>query len=103
ESMSLDDYRQSLLALQSVRDCFAALEGKADSFITLSTPTMPPLGSSTGDSVFGDPSSCLEAPAWNIPLFEDRGLPMGVQLLGHKHQDYELAHLGRWMMETFLG
>lgn len=103
ETMSLDDYRQSLVALQSVRDCFAALEGKADNFITLSTPTMPPLGSSTGDSVFGDPSSCLQAPAWNIPLFEDRGLPMGVQLLGHPHQDYELAHVGRWMMETFLG
>lgn len=103
ETMSLDDYRQSLVALQSVRDCFAALEGKADNFITLSTPTMPPLGSATGDSVFGDPSSCLQAPAWNIPLFEDRGLPMGVQLLGHPHQDYELAHVGRWMMETFLG
>jgi Asp-tRNA(Asn)/Glu-tRNA(Gln) amidotransferase A subunit family amidase len=36
-------------------------------------------------------------------MFEDRGLPMGVQLLGHPHQDYALALVGRWMMETVLG
>jgi len=63
---------------------------------------MAPLGDNTGSSVFGDPSSCLEAPAWNLALLEDRGLPMGIQLLGNKHQDYTLGNIGLWMTETLL-
>ena len=102
ETMSLDDYRQSLEALKKLRTTFAAIKGRADAYITLSTPTPPPIGTSTGDSVFGDPSSCLEAPAWNLPLLESAGLPMGIQLLGHPHDDYALGCQGRWMMETFL-
>lgn len=103
ETMSLDDYRQSLEALKKLRAAFAAIKGKADACITLSTPTPPPIGTSTGDSVYGDPSSCLEAPAWNLPLLESQGLPMGIQLLGHPHDDYALGCQGRWMMEAFLG
>jgi Asp-tRNA(Asn)/Glu-tRNA(Gln) amidotransferase A subunit family amidase len=102
ETMTLEDYRQSLEALKKLRDAFAAIKGKADACITLSTPTPPPVGNSTGNSVYGDPSSCLEAPAWNIPLLESQGLPMGIQLLGHPHDDYVLGCLGRWMMERFL-
>ena len=59
---------------------------------------MPPLYPETGDSVFGDVSSCLGAPAWSLSLLEDRGLPMGVQLMGNPHRDYELGCIGRWMM-----
>gem|GEM_PF-6862820 len=102
EEMSLDAYRETLSALYRLRAAFLDLEGKAEGFITLSTPTMPPLGNATGDSVYGDPSSCLDAPAWNIPLLELSGLPLGVQLLGNKHQDYSLGQIGRWMTETFL-
>jgi len=102
ETMSLADYRASLAALNKLRDAFAAIKGKADACITLSTPTPPPVGNSTGNSVYGDPSSCLEAPAWNIPLLESQGLPMGIQLLGHPHDDYALGCIGRWLMESFL-
>ena len=84
-------------------DCAVpSLEGIADGFITLPTPAMPPVGDATGDSVFGDPSSCLEAPAWSLPLLQETGLPLGIQLLGNKHQDYQLGQIGQWMMEKFL-
>lgn len=102
ERMSLNEYRLMLGALDKLRENFTSLEGIANGFITLSTPTMPPIGKETGDSVFGDPSSCLEAPAWNIPVLQEVGLPLGVQLLGNKHQDYTLAQIGKWMMEKFL-
>ncbi len=102
ENMSLDDYRVTLEALTNLRAAFTSLEGLADGFITLPTPTMPPVGDATGDSVYGDPSSCLEAPAWSLPLLQETGLPLGVQLLGNKHQDYQLGQIGQWMMETFL-
>ena len=102
EKMSLNEYRIMFGALNKLREIFTSLEGTADGFITLSTPTMPPIGKETGDSVFGDPSSCLEAPAWSIPVLKEKGLPLGVQLLGNKHQDYTLAQISKWMMETFL-
>jgi Asp-tRNA(Asn)/Glu-tRNA(Gln) amidotransferase A subunit family amidase len=101
--MTLDDYRQSLAALEKLRAAFAAIEGKADACLTLSTPTPPPIGNATGNSVYGDPSSCLEAPAWNLPLLENQGLPLGIQLLGHPHDDYALGCIGQWMMEVFVG
>ncbi|NKB22711.1 MAG: hypothetical protein GKS01_19655 [Alphaproteobacteria bacterium] len=102
EQMSLDDYRVTLDAQSKLRGTFATLEGKADGFITLPTPTMPPLGNATGDSVYGDPSSCLEAPAWNIPLLRETDMPLGIQLLGNKHQDYALGQVGQWMVDAFL-
>ncbi len=102
ERMSLNEYRVMSGALNKLREKFTSLEGAADGFITLSAPTMPPIGKETGDSVFGDPSSCLEAPAWSVPVLKEQGLPLGIQLLGNKHQDYKLAQIGKWMMETFL-
>ena len=98
DAMTLDHYRRSLAALGALRRDFARFEDFADGFITLCSPTMPPLYPETGDSVFGDVSSCLGAPAWSLPLLEDRGLPMGVQLMGNPHRDYELGCIGRWMM-----
>ncbi|MDC0033503.1 amidase family protein, partial [Alphaproteobacteria bacterium] len=102
ETMSLQDYRRSLDALTALRQAFAAIKGRADACISLSTPTLPPIGYATGNSIFGDPSSCLKAPAWNLPLLECQGLPMGIQLLGHPHDDYRLGCLGSWMMKNFL-
>jgi Asp-tRNA(Asn)/Glu-tRNA(Gln) amidotransferase A subunit family amidase len=102
ERMTLDQYRVTLKALNKLREAFGVLEGTADAFITLPTPTMPPVGDATGDSVYGDPSSCLEAPAWSLPILQETGLPLGIQLLGNKHQDYQLGQIGKWMMETFL-
>lgn len=103
ETMTLADYRRTLDALEKLRAAFAAIRGKADGCVTLSTPTPPPLGTATGDSVYGDPSSCLEAPAWNLPLLECGGLPMGIQIMGQPHDDYALGCIGRWMMDAILG
>ena len=102
ESMTLDAYRDTLEALEKLRQSFTLLNGKADAFITLSAPTLPPLGDNTGDSVYGDPSSCLEAPAWNIPLLVQDNLPVGIQLLGQKNHDYRLGQFGQWMKDLFL-
>lgn len=102
ETMTLADYRRSLAGLDALRAAFAPIAPKADACITLSTPTPPPLGTATGNSVYGDPSSCLGAPAWSLPLLECEGLPMGLQLLGQPHEDYRLGCLGAWMMEAYL-
>ena len=102
EQLSPEDYRDLLAARDALRRTFAALDGAFDGYLTLSAKGPPPVGMPVGDPVYGDVSSCLGAPAWNLPLLADRGLPMGIQLLGHPHEDYDLALRGRWFVESFL-
>ena len=86
-------------ALGALRRDFARFEDYADGFVTLCAPTAPPLYPETGDSVFGEVSSSLGAPAWSLPLLEDRGLPMGVQLVGRRGDDARLLRTARWLVE----
>ena len=102
EQLSPEEYRDLLAMRDALRRTFAALAGAFDGYLTLSAKGPPPVGMPVGDPVYGDVSSCLGAPAWNLPLLADRGLPMGIQLLGHPHEDYELALCGRWFVEAFL-
>ena len=102
ERLSPEDYRDLLAMRDALRRTFAALDGAFDGYLTLSAKGPPPVGMPVGDPVYGDVSSCLGAPAWNLPLLADRGLPMGIQLLGHPHEDYDLALRGRWFVESFL-
>ena len=102
EKLSPEDYRDRLTMRDELRHTFATLAGAFDGYLTLSAKGPPPVGMPVGDPVYGDVSSCLGAPAWNLPLLADRGLPMGIQLLGHPHEDYDLALRGRWFFEAFL-
>ena len=102
EQLSPEDYRDRLAMRDELRRIFAVLDGEFDGYLTLSAKGPPPVGMLVGDPVYGDVSSCLAAPAWNLPLLADRGLPMGIQLLGHPHRDYDLALRGRWFVESFL-
>ena len=102
EKMGPRDYRDRLEKREELRRIFAALNGTFDGYLTLSAKGPPPVGMAVGDPVYGDMSSCLGAPAINLPLLADRGLPMGIQLLGHPHGDYELSLRGKWFVDTFL-
>ena len=102
EEISPEDYRALLEMRAEMRRVFSALDGSCDGYVTLSAKGPPPIGMPVGDPIYGDVSSCLGAPAWNLPLLADRGLPMGIQLLGHPHQDYALALIGKWFAEAFL-
>ena len=97
EKITLEDYRTALISLEDLKAKFQATAKSVDGYLTLSAPSLPPLGMGTGDSIFGDPASALGAPAWNLPLLEDRGLPMGLQLLGQQHSDFKLGQYAKWM------
>ncbi|NNF71910.1 MAG: amidase, partial [Rhodobacteraceae bacterium] len=103
EEMTIEDYRRCLEMRDSLRAAFAKVKGKGDGYVTLSAKGPPPVGWGIGDPVYGDISACTAAPAYNLPLLADRGLPMGIQLLGQPHEDYELGRVGRWMSDLFLG
>ncbi len=103
EALSPEDYRNRIRKREDLRQVFAILAGAFDGYVTLSATGPAPVGMAVGDPVFGDISSCLGAPAWNLPLLVDRSLPMGVQLLGHPHEDYALALKALWFAHQFLG
>ncbi len=102
ETITPDAYRAKLKMREALRHVFAELEGEYDGYLTLSATGPPPVGMGVGDPVYGDMSSCLGAPAYNLPLLADRGLPMGIQLLGHPHRDYELGLRAKWFVDTYL-
>ena len=102
EQLSPEDYRDRPAMRDELRRTFAVLAGEFDGYLTLSAKGPPPVGMPVGDPVYGDVSSCLGAPGWNLPLLADRGPPMGIQLLGHPHEDYDLALRGRRFVESFL-
>ncbi|MHA1108774.1 MAG: amidase [Alphaproteobacteria bacterium] len=102
EKLSQEDYRKALDMRSRGREIFSAIADVADACVTLSATGPAPVGMPVGDPVYGDISSCMGAPAFNLPLLADRGMPMGIQLLGQPNQDYTLARMGSWFGDNFL-
>ncbi len=111
EAMTLDDYRMALLARENAQRMHAAMAPLADAAITLACPGPAPLWSGdvsgqplaprpTGDFVFNAPSSMLFAPVVTVPLMSIGGMPVGLQLMGQKHEDARITGLARWFDET---
>ncbi len=111
EAMTLDDYRMALLARENAQRMHATLAPLADAAITLACPGPAPQWSGdvpgqplaprpTGDFVFNAPSSMLFAPVVTVPLMSVGGMPVGLQLMGQKHEDARMTGLARWFDET---
>jgi Asp-tRNA(Asn)/Glu-tRNA(Gln) amidotransferase A subunit family amidase len=113
EAMTLDDYRMALLARENAQRVHATIAPLADAAITLACPGPAPLWPGdvpgqplaprpTGDFVFNAPSSMLFAPVVTMPLMSVGGLPVGLQLMGQKHEDARMSGLARWFDETLM-
>src|SRR4029077_19133334 len=109
--MTPDQYRTNLLARQQAQLAHMATAQLADAAITLSCPGPAPLWSGdvpgpplaprpTGDFVFNAPSSMLFAPVVTVPLMSVDGMPVGVELMGHEHEDARVTGLARWLSEN---
>jgi Asp-tRNA(Asn)/Glu-tRNA(Gln) amidotransferase A subunit family amidase len=91
EAMTLDDYRRDLSDRQKRRTAYQALAVEFDACMTLSAPGAAPVGVGwTGDPVFDVPATMLGVPAISLPVLEDEGLPLGLQLFGIADRDAEL-------------
>ena len=102
EGMSIEDYRDCLDRRAALRAAFESVRGRADGCITLCAQGPAPVGMAVGNPVYGDVTSCLGAPGYSLPLLVDGGMPMGIQILAHPHEDYALGRIGAWFVETFL-
>ena len=91
EAMTLDEYRGAIEERARRRAVHQALMEEFDACLTLSAPGAAPVGlASTGDPAFVIPGSMLGVPAITLPVLEDGGLPLGLQLLGFADADAAL-------------
>jgi Asp-tRNA(Asn)/Glu-tRNA(Gln) amidotransferase A subunit family amidase len=91
EGMTLDEYRRDLRERDQRRAAYQALAAEFDACITLAASGAAPVGlGGTGDPTFAAPGSMLGAPAISLPVLQDDGLPLGLQLLGFADRDADL-------------
>jgi Asp-tRNA(Asn)/Glu-tRNA(Gln) amidotransferase A subunit family amidase len=91
EALTLDDYRRDINERERRRAVYQALAEEFDGCVTLSAPGAAPVGLGwTGDPAFVIPGSMLGVPAISLPVLEDGGLPLGLQLLGFTDADAAL-------------
>jgi Asp-tRNA(Asn)/Glu-tRNA(Gln) amidotransferase A subunit family amidase len=93
-----------LAATAAVEPLNRALDGLFDEFDAIITPAAPgaaPRGlEATGDPVFCSTWTLLGTPALTLPLIEDKaGLPIGIQVVGRRHNDGRLLRTARWLAE----
>jgi Asp-tRNA(Asn)/Glu-tRNA(Gln) amidotransferase A subunit family amidase len=104
EAMTLDDYRFDIADREQRRSIYGALAGEFDGCITLPATGAAPVGlASTGNPVFAAPGSMLGVPALSLPLLQDEGLPLGLQLLGFAHRDARLFAAAAAILEILKG
>ena len=69
--------------------------------VTLASVGAAPVGiASTASPIYGVPISVLGAPALSLPLLEIEGMPLGLQLMGFRHEDARIIGIGNWIMRT---
>jgi Asp-tRNA(Asn)/Glu-tRNA(Gln) amidotransferase A subunit family amidase len=99
--MTLDDYRFDIADRDQRRAVHSVLAGEFDACITLSATGAAPVGlNSTGNPVFAAPGSMLGVPAISLPVLDDGGLPLGLQLLGYAHRDARLFATAAAVLEV---
>ncbi|MFK7966027.1 MAG: amidase [Burkholderiaceae bacterium] len=108
ENLTLDDYRQALHTREDIRTAWRALQPHADAMLTLSSPGPAPAldflaeagepayAFKTGSPSFNAATSLLGSPAITVPMMSIDGMPQGIQLIGHEHQDWPLCGFGAW-------
>lgn len=112
EQLTLDDYREALQQREQMRTDLAAVAPLADAMLTLSasgpapsmdaiaTTSEPAVQFKTGSPSFTAMTSALGAPAITVPGLSVDGMPLGLQLIGHPHSDWQLLGFARWLRAT---
>jgi Asp-tRNA(Asn)/Glu-tRNA(Gln) amidotransferase A subunit family amidase len=91
EAMTLDDYRTLLKTREQARAVYEALKTECDMCVSLPAPGAAPLGlQSTGDPNCTVHVSLLAIPAISLPVLQDDGLPLGLQVTGFVDGDAEV-------------
>jgi Asp-tRNA(Asn)/Glu-tRNA(Gln) amidotransferase A subunit family amidase len=96
------DAQQYLRAITGREPAYRAITGALRTFSAILTPAAlgpAPHGlESTGSPIMDGLWTYLGMPTVSLPLLEIRGLPVGVQLVGQRHDDARLLRTARWLV-----
>jgi Asp-tRNA(Asn)/Glu-tRNA(Gln) amidotransferase A subunit family amidase len=95
------DAQQYLRAITGREPAYRAVVAALKGFSAILTPAAlgpAPLGhGSTGSPIFNGLWTYLGMPTVSLPLLEVAGMPVGVQLVGLRHDDGRLLRTARWL------
>jgi Asp-tRNA(Asn)/Glu-tRNA(Gln) amidotransferase A subunit family amidase len=104
ESMTQRQYSELLSRRSAARMAYAKVASRYDAFVTLGACGAAPVGlGSTGDPAMNVAASLLGCPALTLPLLQDEGLPLGLQLLGATGRDAALFEVAGWVVVDAFG
>ncbi len=94
------DYQRAVARIPHLVSGFDEMFERCDAIITPSAAGTAPKGlGSTGDPSFCTLWTLCGMPALNLPLMQgSNGLPLGVQLVGARHNDARLMRTARWLV-----
>src|SRR5215213_6594917 len=97
--LRLDDFRTAWRRADEARGAANEWAGGFDAILTLPAPGQAPKGlGSTGSAVFNALWTVLYMPCVTLPAGEGPdGLPVGIQLVGRRHDDARLLDVGLWV------
>ncbi len=102
-NISYEQYREAEAALAQCRRQLAVAMKDIDLLLTPSAPGEAPAGlTSTGDTSFNILSTWTYTPCVTLPVFTGpNGLPVGIQLIGHRNQDHRLLEGAQAVYRVF--
>ena len=102
DSMTQEEFVGLLAERERVRAIYAGLKDTFDASITLSAPGAAPKGLDwTGDPLFTVHTSLISMPTVSLPVLEDDGLPLGLQVVGFMNEDADLFGIAGGLMDLF--
>lgn len=102
-AMTQAEYRDLLAQRAAARAAFARVAARYDAAVTLAAPGAAPLGlTSTGNPAMNVAASFLGTPALALPVLEDEGLPLGLQLIGAAGGDAALFEVAAGLLAAVL-
>jgi Asp-tRNA(Asn)/Glu-tRNA(Gln) amidotransferase A subunit family amidase len=102
--MTQKEFAGLLERREASRTAYAKVLGQYDACVTLGACGAAPVGlGTTGNTAMNVAASLLGCPAITIPLLEDEGLPLGLQLLGGTDRDAALFEVAAWVAADVFG
>jgi len=97
--LTLDQFRRASRSVEKARAAAREWAAGFDAILTLPAPGQAPRGlANTGSAVFNALWTQLHLPCLTLPAGEGPdGLPVGVQLVGRRHDDTRLLEVGLWV------
>jgi Asp-tRNA(Asn)/Glu-tRNA(Gln) amidotransferase A subunit family amidase len=100
--MTPDDYAWALSRRQDIRQRYAEIAADYDSFVLLGATGAAPAGLGwTGDPTINVPASLLGVPAVSLPLLNDEGMPLGLQIVCRASEDAALLAIAEWVWRNY--